>query len=113
MNLTENQIEVHVGVDVSKSKLDIAFHPLNLHFSIPNDDHSIHKIIQVLKQHPVKRIVTEATGRYEHAFVFACDKANLPIIVVNPISIRRYAQAIGVFAKTDKLDAAVIARFAG
>lgn len=112
MNLTENQIEVHVGVDVSKSKLDIAFHPLNLHFSIPNDDHSIHKIIQVLKQHPVKRIVTEATGRYEHAFVFACDKANLPIIVVNPISIRRYAQAIGVFAKTDKLDAAVIARFA-
>lgn len=112
MNHTENQIEVHVGVDVSKSKLDIAFHPLNLHFSIPNDDHSIQKIIQVLKQHPVKRIVTEATGRYEHAFVFACDKANLPIIVVNPISIRRYAQAIGVFAKTDKLDAAVIARFA-
>lgn len=112
MNFTENQIEVHVGVDVSKSKLDIVFHPLNLHFSIPNDDHSIHKIIQVLKQHPVKRIVTEATGRYEHAFVFACDKANLPIIVVNPISIRRYAQAIGVFAKTDKLDAAVIARFA-
>ncbi|WP_354667725.1 MULTISPECIES: IS110 family transposase [Amphritea] len=55
-------------------------------------------------------MVTEATGRYEHAFVFACDKADLPIVVVNPINIRRYAQAMGVRAKTDKIDAFVIAR---
>ena len=54
----------------------------------------------------------EASGRYEHALVQACDQAGLPIIVVNPISVRRYAQAIGVLAKTDRIDAQVIARYA-
>ena len=112
MNSTENQIEINVGVDVGKSKLDIVLHPLDLHFSIPNDQEHISKVIQVLKTHRVKRIVTEATGRYEHVFVFACDKADLPVVVVNPIQVRRYAQAIGVLAKTDKIDASVIARFA-
>jgi transposase len=112
MNSTENQFEINVGVDVGKSKLDIVLHPLDLHFSIPNDQEHISKVIQVLKTHRVKRIVTEATGRYEHAFVFACDKADLPVVVVNPIQVRRYAQAIGVLAKTDKIDASVIARFA-
>ena len=109
---TESQIEINVGVDVGKSKLDIVLHPLDLHFQIPNEETSIRKIVQVLKSQNVTRIVTEATGRYEHAFVFACDQANLPIVVVNPVSIRRYAQAIGVLAKTDKIDASVIARFA-
>ncbi|SIQ52762.1 IS110 family transposase, partial [Marinobacterium stanieri] len=83
-----------------------------LHFQIPNEETPIRKIVQILKSQNVTRIVTEATGRYEHAFVFACDQANLPIVVVNPVSIRRYAQAIGVLAKTDKIDASVIARFA-
>jgi len=109
---TESQIEINVGVDVGKSKLDIVLHPLDLHFSVPNDQEHIQKVVHVLKTHQVKRIVTEATGRYEHAFVFACDKADLPVVVVNPINIRRYAQAIGVLAKTDKIDAAVIAKFA-
>lgn len=109
---TESQIEINVGVDVGKSKLDIVLHPLDLHFSVPNDSENIQKVVHVLKTHQVKRIVTEATGRYEHAFVFACDKADLPVVVVNPTNIRRYAQAIGVLAKTDKIDAAVIAKFA-
>ncbi|WP_091827943.1 IS110 family transposase [Marinobacterium iners] len=109
---TESQIQINVGVDVGKSKLDIVLHPLDLHFQIPNDEESILKVIHVLKKRNIERIVVEATGRHEHAFVFACDQANLPIVVVNPISIRRYAQAIGVLAKTDKIDASVIARFA-
>jgi len=109
---TENQIEINVGVDVGKSKLDIVLHPLDLHFQISNDEQSILKVVHVLKKRNIERIVVEATGRHEHAFVFACDQANLPIVVVNPISIRRYAQAIGVLAKTDKIDASVIARFA-
>ncbi|MBR9828928.1 MAG: IS110 family transposase [Oceanospirillales bacterium] len=109
---TESQIEINVGVDVSKSTLDIVLHPLDLHFQIPNDEAHIQKIVPILKSQNVTRIVTEATGRHEHAFVFACDQANLPIVVVNPVNIRRYAQAIGVLAKTDKLDASVIARFA-
>ncbi|WP_027855515.1 IS110 family transposase [Marinobacterium litorale] len=109
---TESQIEINVGVDVGKTKLDIVLHPLDLHFQIPNDEEQILKTVQVLKTHNIKRIVVEATGRYEHAFVFACDQADLPIVVVNPISVRRYAQAIGVLAKTDRIDASVIARFA-
>ncbi len=109
---TESQISINVGVDVGKSKLDIVLHPLDLHFQISNDEESILKVVHVLKKRNIERIVVEATGRYEHAFVFACDQANLPIVVVNPISIRRYAQAIGVLAKTDKIDAGVIARFA-
>lgn len=109
---TESHIKINVGVDVGKSRLDIVLHPLDLHFSIPNDEEHIQKIVKVLKTHQVERIVTEATGRYEHAFVFACDKADLPVVVVNPISVRRYAQAIGVLAKTDKIDASVIASFA-
>ncbi|GAA0680249.1 IS110 family transposase [Marinobacterium maritimum] len=109
---TESQININVGVDVGKSKLDIVLHPLDLHFQISNDEESILKVVHVLKKRNIERIVVEATGRYEHAFVFACDQANLPIVVVNPISIRRYAQAIGVLAKADKIDASVIARFA-
>ena len=109
---TESQIQINVGVDVGKSKLDIVLHPLDLHFQISNDEQSILKVVHVLKKRNIERIVVEATGRHEHAFVFACDQANLPIVVVNRISIRRYAQAIGVLAKTDKIDASVIARFA-
>jgi transposase len=100
MNSTENQIEINVAVDVGKSKMDIVLHPLDLHFSIPNDQEHISKAIQVLKTHRVKRIVTEATGRYEHAFVFACDKADLTVVVITHIQVHRYAQANGVFAKT-------------
>lgn len=109
---TESQIEINVGVDVGKSKLDIVLHPLDLHFQIPNDEESILKVIHVLKKRNIKRIVVEATGRYEHAFVFACDQANLPIVVVNPISVRRYAQVIGILVKTDKVDANLIAHYA-
>ncbi|WP_231731088.1 IS110 family transposase [Lacimicrobium alkaliphilum] len=57
-------------------------------------------------------MVTEATGRHEHAFLFARDQADLPVVVVDPIKVRRFAQALGVLAKTDKIDASVIARFA-
>ncbi len=109
---TESQIEINVGVDVGKSKLDIVLHPLDLHFQIPNDEENILKVIHVLKKRNIKRIVVEATGRHEHAFVSACDQANLPIVVVNPISVRRYAQVIGILAKTDKVDANLIAHYA-
>jgi transposase len=74
---TENQIEINVGVDVGKSKLDIVLHPMDLHFSIPNDQEHISEVIQVLKTHQFKRIVTETTWRYEQAFAFACNKAGL------------------------------------
>ena len=112
MNNTEIQTPVNVGVDVGKANLDIALHPSGQFHTIPNTEAHIRHFVQILKNYNVERIVVEASGRYEHALVQACDQAGLPIIVVNPISVRRYAQAIGVLAKTDRIDAQVIARYA-
>ncbi|EON92922.1 ISCps7, transposase [Marinobacter lipolyticus SM19] len=112
MNNTEIQTPVNVGVDVGKANLDIALHPSGQFHTIPNTEAHIRHFVKILQNYNVERIVVEASGRYEHALVQACDQAGLPIIVVNPISVRRYAQAIGVLAKTDRIDAQVIARYA-
>ncbi|MFC4259248.1 IS110 family transposase [Marinobacter lacisalsi] len=112
MNNTEIQTSVNIGVDVGKENLDIALHPSGQFHTIPNTEAHIRHFIKILKDYKVERIVVEASGRYEHALVQACNQADLPIIVVNPISVRRYAQAIGVLAKTDRIDAQIIARYA-
>lgn len=112
MKNTNEQLDFYIGVDVSKSTLDLFIHPLDQHFSIPNKHSEINKIVRVLAQCQPKQVVVEATGRYEHEFVYACDRENLPIVVVNPLQVRRFAQALGVFAKTDKIDAQLIARYA-
>lgn len=112
MNTSKIQIPVNIGVDVGKANLDIALHPSGEFYSIPNSEAHIRRFVKILKGYSIERIVVEATGRYEHALVQACDQAGLPIIVVNPISVRRYAQAIGVLAKTDRIDAQVIAKYA-
>ena len=112
MNNTEIQTPVNVGVDVGKANLDIALHPSGQFYTIPNTEAHIRRFVRILKNYEIERIVVEASGRYEHALVQACDKAGLPIIIVNPISVRRYAQAIGVLAKTDRIDAQVIAQYA-
>jgi len=112
MNNTEIQTPVNVGVDVGKANLDIALHPSGQLYTIPNTEAHIRRFVRILKNYEVERIVVEASGRHEHALVQACDQAGLPIIIVNPISVRRYAQAIGVLAKTDRIDAQVIAQYA-
>ena len=112
MNNTEIQTPVNLGVDVGKANLDIALHPSGQFYTIPNTEAHIRRFVRILKNYEIERIVVEASGRYEHALVQACDKAGLPIIIVNPISVRRYAQAIGVLAKTDRIDAQVIAQYA-
>ncbi|WP_036135077.1 IS110 family RNA-guided transposase, partial [Marinobacter nitratireducens] len=112
MNNTEIQTPVNIGVDVGKANLDIALHPSGQFYTIPNTEAHIRRFVRILKNYEIERIVVEASGRHEHALVQACDKADLPIIVVNPISVRRYAQAIGVLAKTDRIDAQVIAQYA-
>lgn len=109
---TQNQSEISIGVDVGKANLDIAIYPLDRYFRIPNTREAIQKFLPLLKELDVKRIVVEATGRYEHPFVFACDQAKLPICVINPIKARRFAQALGIHAKTDKIDANLLAKFA-
>lgn len=103
--------EINVGVDTGKAQLDIFIRPIGEYFSVPNSPAGIRDAIRRIKKSSPSRIVIEATGRLEQPFVLACTKAALPICVVNPISVRRFAGAIGQLAKTDKIDAALIAHF--
>jgi len=111
MNHTINQNEINVGIDTGKQQLDIYISPLDIYFSVSNDSKGINKALKELKKHQVTRIIIEATGRLEYAFVSACAHANLPFVITNPAHIRRFAGALGQLAKTDKLDAQLIARY--
>ncbi len=76
-----------------------------------NTSAGIRQAISLLKKHQPQRVTIEATGRLELPFVAVCHKANLPIVVANPLHNRRFAQATGRAAKTDRLDAESIAHF--
>lgn len=110
MKTAMNQ-SVTVGVDTGKFQLDIYLRPLDIYFTVNNDEKGIKEAITTIKKHKPERIVIEATGRLEMPFIIACAKANLPFVIANPIHIKRFAGAIGQRAKTDKLDAQLIAHF--
>lgn len=103
---------INVGVDTGKAQLDIYIRPLDIFFSVPNDKNGIKKAVVAIQKHKPQRVVIEATGRLEMPFILACSEANLPFVISNPIHIKRFAGAIGQRAKTDKLDAQLIAHFA-
>jgi transposase len=111
MNIEMNQ-NINVGVDTGKFQLDIYIRPLDIYFTVTNDDKGISDAIKEIKKDKPERIVIEATGRLEMPFIIACAKANLPFVIANPIHIKRFAGAIGQRAKTDKLDAQLIAHYA-
>lgn len=108
----QSETVTNIGIDVGKSQLDVVWHETGEHLVIENSAKTIRTLIKRLTKEPVQRIVLEATGRYERAFLLAAVEAKLPVVVVNPLMVRRYAGAIGRLAKTDKLDAALIAQFA-
>ena len=103
---------INIGVDTGKAQLDIFIRPLNLFFTVSNDDKGIKDAIKTIKKHSPERIVIEATGRLEMPFVLACAEAKLPIVRANPIHVKRFAGAIGRRAKNDRLDAELIAHYA-
>lgn len=111
MNTNLKQNEINVGVDTGKFFLDIHIRPLDIFFTVANDDKGIKEALSIIKKHKPIRIIIEATGRLEHQFILACSKASLPFVLANPIHVRRFAGAIGQTAKTDKLDAKLIAHF--
>jgi transposase len=104
--------ELFVGIDVSKARLDVCMHPAGEKRSDPNDAESIEKLVAFLVEKKPALIVLEATGGLETAFAVAACAAGLPVAVANPRQVRDFAKATGMLAKTDALDAAVIARFA-
>lgn len=110
--MTKSLRNVNVGVDVSKDTLDVYLLERDLSLSVPNHEHAIASLIKRLARYRLERIVIEATGRLEHAFVSAAITKGLPVVVVAPLKIRRFAEAAGQLAKTDAIDARLIARFA-
>ena len=108
MNTTN---EINVGIDTSKTQLDIYIRPLDEFFSVDNTAQGVQEAIECLKAVRPTRIVIEATGRLELPFVVAAQKAGLLVTVANPMHIRRFAGAAGQLAKSDKLDAQTIAHF--
>jgi transposase len=104
--------DVFVGIDVSKDRLDVHVRPLGSGFSVGNDAAGHAALIGRLRPLRSQRIVLEATGGYERALWIALSEAGLVAAVVNPRQVREFARASGRLAKTDKLDAAVIAHFA-
>jgi transposase len=104
--------DVFVGIDVSKDRLDVHVRPLGSGFCVGNDAAGHAALIGRLRPLRSKRIVLEASGGYERAVWLALSEAGLVAAVVNPRQVREFARASGRLAKTDRLDAAVIAHFA-
>jgi len=101
-----------VGVDVSKDRLDVCVLPQNEAFAVSRKPEGLIALVDRLKPLSPKLIVVEATGGYELVVSAALAAAGLPLAVVNPAQVRHYAQALGKRAKSDPIDAYVLARFA-
>ena len=110
-NIYSKSQDRNIGIDVGKASLDICIFELDLHWQIANTAPEIRSLLLALRRYKLSRIVVEATGGYERALVEACAARELPIIVVQPAQVRQFAKAQGLQAKTDKLDAHLIAQF--
>ena len=104
----------YIGIDVAKSELVVAISGIDGVRSFPNSEHGHAEATKWLKKldAPPVLIVLEATGGYERGITAALGNAKLPVVVVNPRQVRDFARGMGKLAKTDKLDAAVLAEFA-
>lgn len=103
---------VFVGVDVSKATLELAVRPGDDHAQLANDEAGIVALVTHLRQRQPALVVCEATGGYERAAVAAMATAGLAVVVANPRQVRDFARATGQLAKTDRVDAAILALFA-
>jgi len=103
---------VFVGIDVSKDQLDIAIRPGEVRFRESNNDSGIQALIARLLSLKPQLILLEATGGYEILAAASLRQAGLPAHIINPRQVRDFARSSGRLAKTDKIDAAVLAHFA-
>lgn len=101
-----------LGIDVSKAHLDLGVHPSRKCSRVNNDEEGVADLVTQAKALSPTLIVVEATGGYETAIVAALASAGLPVAVINPRQARDFAKSLGKLAKTDKIDALVLARFA-
>jgi transposase len=101
-----------VGIDVAKDRLDVCVRPGNVSFVIARSGAGIEDLVERLGKLSPRIVAIEATGGFETVVAAGLAAAALPVIVVNPAQVRAFAQALGKRAKTDPIDAAVIAHFA-
>jgi transposase len=102
----------YVGVDVSKKQLDVAIRPLGKVFGVTNDRKGISQLAKRLKELQPVCIAIDATGGLEKELAYALAAERLPVAVVNPRQVSNFAKSLGQRAKTDAIDAAVLAHFA-
>ena len=105
-------INIICGVDVSKARLDACIEPGAIFESFDNDAAGISELGAFCRQHQAGLAVMEATGGYERQPFLLLWEAGIHCAMTNPRSVRRYAEAMGILEKTDRIDASVIARFA-
>ena len=108
MDMNESVV---VGIDVSKDRLDVALLPSGEHFAVSNDQAGIEELIARLGASRPTIVGLEATGGYEMLAVGSLSAAGFGVVVVNPAQVRAFANALGRRAKTEPIDAAVIAAF--
>jgi transposase len=107
-----SEVLVFAGIDVSKARLDVALWPRGERWSMTNDEFGIAQAVDRLRAVKPVLVVLEATGGLELSVTGALAAATLPVVVVNPRQVRDFAKATGELAKTDAIDAGVLARFA-
>ena len=100
-----------IGIDVSKAKLDICFLTTGETITISNDNEGFAKLLKRVRRYNVERIIVEHTGNYQKEVVRYLQKHNLKVCVVNPSNVRNFAKAAVIIAKTDKIDAYVLASY--
>jgi transposase len=103
---------VCVEVDVSEGQLEVALRPSGKQFSLANDERAVRTLVKRLLRLGCARIVVEATGGYETLVVAALHAGGLPVALINPRWVRAFAKSIGQLAKTDRIDARVLALYA-
>jgi len=107
-----NQKSSFIGIDVAKTRLDVAVRPTDQQWQVTYTEKGIQELVeQITELHPTL-VLLEASGGLELPMVAALAVANLPVVVVNPRQVRDFARATGKLAKTDALDAQVLAHFA-
>ncbi len=104
--------KVYIGVDVAKDNLDVAIHGVKNTMRAGNDTDGIAKIVRLAKKRKATIVCFEATGGYEMPLYIALSEAGVPVAPINPRQIRDFARSMGRLAKTDAIDARVIAHFA-
>ena len=109
--MKETTTPIYIGIDVSKANLDIAIRPTGETWQVSNDLEGIDKLVEKVHQMSPMLIILEATGGYETAVATALAVAGLPVAVVNPRQARDFAKSLGRLAKTDRIDAAMLAHF--